>query len=77
METKTTQAVALFNSGNISGAMKIFSTFRIGFSTAERRTIQIAHESLTGKESFYKQLQIDVDTIKEEANQLIKLKYNL
>lgn len=77
MQTKTTQAVALFTSGNLAGALKIFSTFRIGFSKDEQRKLQIAHESLTGKDSFYKSIQVDTDTIKVEAIQLIKSKYNL
>lgn len=77
METKTTQAVALFTSGNISGALKIFRTFKIGFTKEERRLLQIAQESLTGKEDFYKSLQLDTDTIKSQAIQLIKQKYNV
>ena len=77
METKTTQAIALFSSDNLVGALKLFKTFRIGFTADERRTIQIAHESLTGKEEFYKSLKIDTATIKVQAVQLIKQKYNL
>jgi len=75
--TKTDKAVELFNLGNIVAAFGIFKTFRIGFSADERRTLQIAHESMTGKESFYKSLQIDTDAIKTQALQLIKSKYNL
>lgn len=77
MESKTSQAVAHFTSGNVTVALGIFKTFRIGFSAEERRTIQIAHESMTGKESFYRSLQIDTDAIKTQALQLIKSKYNL
>lgn len=77
METKTTQAVSLFTSGKIAEALKIFSTFRIGFTKAERRIIEIAHESLTGHEGFYRSIQVDTDTIKAQAIQLIKHKYNL
>lgn len=75
--TKTDKAVELFNLGNIVAALGIFKTFRIGFSAEERRTIQIAHESMTGKESFYRSLQIDTDAIKVQAIQLIKSKYSL
>ena len=75
--TKTDKAVELFNIGNVVAALGIFKTFRIGFSAEERRTIQIAHESMTGKESFYKSIQIDTDDIKSQALQLIKSKYNI
>lgn len=77
METKTAQAVQLFQSGNMAGALKLFSGFRIGFSKEEQRTLKIAYESHTGKEEFYKSLRLDTDTIKLEAIQLIKTKYNV
>lgn len=77
MDTKTSQAVSLFNSGNIAGALKLFSGFKIGFTKEEKRTLQIAHESLTGHEGFYKSIQVDTDTIKAEAIQIIKSKYNI
>lgn len=77
MDTKTSQAVSLFTSGKIVEALKIFKTFRIGFTKEEQRTLQIAHESMTGKEDFYKSLQLDTATIKLQAIQIIKQKYNL
>lgn len=77
METKTSQAVAHFTSGNVTVALGIFKTFRIGFSKEERRTLEIAHESMTGKESFYKSIQLDTDQIKQSAIQIIKQKYNI
>lgn len=76
-QTKTEKAVDLFKLGNVVEALGIFKTFRIGFSADERRTIQIAHESMTGKESFYKSIKIDTEAIKTQALQLIKSKYNL
>lgn len=77
METKTAQALSLFSSGDFAGALKIFKTFRIGLTTEERRILQIAQESLTGKESFYQSLQLNTEAIKQEAIQIIKQKYNL
>jgi gamma-glutamylcysteine synthetase len=77
METKTSQAVALFSKGELVQSLAIFKTFRIGFTADERRTIQIAHESLTGKEEFYRQLRLKTDVIKNEAISIIKTKYNL
>ena len=75
METKTTQAINLFNSGNVAGALKIFKSFKIGFTKDETRILQIAHETLTGNSSFYKQIQLDTDTIVSEAIQIITSKY--
>lgn len=77
METKTAQALSLFSSDDLAGALKIFKTFRIGLTADERRILQIAQESLTGKESFYQSLQLNTEAIKQEAIQIIKQKYNL
>jgi hypothetical protein len=77
METKTAKAVSLFKSGDVVSALKLFKTFRIGFSKEEKRTIQIAHESLTGSDAFYKQLMINTDAIRVQAIEIIKMKYNL
>jgi hypothetical protein len=77
METKTAQAISLFNSGNMVGALKLFSGFRIGFSKEEQRTLQIAYESHIGKEEFYKSIAVDTDTIKAQAISIIKIKYNV
>lgn len=75
METKTSKAVEAFKAGDIKGALRIFKTFKIGFSVAERRTIQIAYESMTGNESFYQSLQIDTTAAITAAINLITVKY--
>jgi len=77
MVTKTTKALELFSSGDMAGALRIFKTFRIGLTADERRILQIAQESLTGKESFYQSLQLNTEAIKQEAIQIIKQKYSL
>ena len=77
METKTSQALTHFNSGNMAGALKLFSGFRIGFTREEQRTIQIAYESHTGKEEFYKSIAVDTDIIKAQAITIIKNKYKI
>ena len=77
METKTSKAVELFKSGNITGALKIFKVFKIGFTNDEQRKLQIAYESMTGNDSFYRSLQLDTATISTEAIQIIKQKYNV
>ena len=77
MEKKTDKAKELFISGDFLGALKIFKTFRIGFSTEERRTLEIAHESLTGHEKFYRDLGIDTGDMVSVSRLMIKTKYNL
>jgi len=77
METKTTQAVSQFISGNISASLKIFKTFKMGFTREEQRTIQIASESLAGKSKFYQQLGIDTAEMVAQSKEIIKSKYKL
>jgi hypothetical protein len=77
METKTLKAVNHFRNGNIAEALKIFSTFRIGFSKEENRTLEIAYESMTGNAGFYKSIGIDTERMKMKANEIIREKYNI
>lgn len=77
METKTSQAINLFSNGYVTRALRIFKTFKIGFTKEEKEKIEIAYECMTGRESFYLSLQVDTSNIKEQAIQLIKEKYNL
>jgi len=77
METKTSKAVELFQMGNIVSALKIFSTFRIGFCNEEKRTLEIAYESMTGNEKFYQNIGIDTERMKVKANEIIREKYNI
>jgi len=77
MNTKTSKAVEFFRNGNTICALKIFSTFRIGFSKEEMRTLEIAYESMTGNERFYQNIGIDTESIKLKANEIVKEKYKL
>jgi hypothetical protein len=77
METKTSKAVALFQDGNTTAALKIFKSFRIGFSRDENRTLEIAYESMTGSEMFYRNIGIDTEMVKVKASEIIKVKYNI
>lgn len=72
MITKTQQAKDLFNSGEISKALKIVKTFKVGISKDEKRTIEISNECLSGSEDFYKGLGID--TQKEVNKSIVILK---
>lgn len=75
MKTKTSIALSLFRSGDLRGAFSLFSCFRIGFTSDETRTIQIASESLKGNVGFYKSIGIDTDGEVRKAKEIIKAKY--
>lgn len=75
METKTSKAVALFRSGHLKEALSIFRTFRVGFTQEERRTLQIASESLSGNTSFYQQIGINTTHEIEKSKELLTKKY--
>ena len=75
METKTSKAISLFRSGCLKEALAIFSTFRIGFTQEERRTLKIAHECLSGNAGFYRQLGIDTRLEIEKSKSILIAKY--
>lgn len=75
METKTSKAITLLRSGCLKEALAIFSTFRIGFSKEERRTLKIAYECLSGNAGFYRQLGIDTSTEIEKSKSLLLERY--
>lgn len=75
METKTSQAIRFWKNGLKKEALAIFKTFKVGFSKEEKRTISIVHECMTGKESFYKSIGIDVLGIESECDNIIQEKY--
>lgn len=77
METKTSQAIALLKAMKVREALRIFKTFRAGFSKEEHRTIEIAYECMTGKASFYMLLGICPETVCREAIAIITTKYSI
>lgn len=77
MQTKTDKAVTLFRKGELKEALKIFCTFRIGFTKAEKRTLDIAKDTLCGRGKFYRQLGIDTDGEVATATAIIIKKYCL
>ena len=75
MKTKTNKAISLLQCGNFKAALAIFSTFRIGFSKEEQRTLQIASEALSGNSSFYQQIGVDTDIEIEKSKSILYDKY--
>lgn len=75
--TKTEQAVTLWKSGSIKEALRIFKTFKIGFSKDEKQTIEIAYEMLTGKESFYVSLGFNRVEVETNAKNIIEKVYQI
>lgn len=75
METKTSKAISMLRSGCLKEALSIFRTFRIGFTEDERRTLQIASESLSGNGRFYQQIGIDTNSEIEKSKSLLIKKY--
>ena len=75
METKTSKAINLFLSGQLKESLAIFSAFSLGFTPCERRTLQMAHESLCGHSKFYTAIGIDTAAAVEESKMIISKKY--
>ena len=75
METKTSKAIGLFKDGKLRDALAIFKTFKIGFTKEERRTIQIASETLNGFGAMYQSIGIDTAMMVQKSITVIKLKY--
>nr|WP_302584801.1 hypothetical protein [Paraprevotella clara]DAV71941.1 MAG TPA: hypothetical protein [Caudoviricetes sp.] len=77
METKTNKAISLLQCGDLKAALAIFSTFRVGFTKEERRTLKIAHECLSGNTGFYQQIGIDTNDEIEKSKSILLSRYML
>lgn len=67
METKTQKFKRLFKEQKYKEALRVIKSFKKGFTTDELRCLNIAWECISGNESFYHKLGIDVDKIKYDA----------
>ena len=76
MIRKTDKALRMFRAGDFRGAFSIFSTFRVGFTKEETRTLQIASESLGGHAEFYQSLGVDTNVEGSKAKEIIRIKYH-
>lgn len=75
MIRKTDKALRMFRAGDFRCAFSIFSTFRVGFTKEETRTLQIASESLGGHAEFYQSLGVDTNVEVSKAKEIIRIKY--
>lgn len=77
MKTKTAKAKELFSNGKIVETLKIFSTFKAGFTKEEKRVLQIAYESQTGNAGFYQSIGIDTNAMSNNAKEIIQKVYEI
>ena len=73
--TKVDKVKSLLAAGAFLKALTILKTFRIGFTKDEKRSIEIAYESLLGRDKFYQSIGIDTNKEIEKARQLLSDKY--
>ena len=74
---KTDKAIGLLREGRLKEALAIISKFRIGFTKDEKRTMEIASESLAGNASFYEDIGIDTRAYIRKAEEIIRNKYKI
>jgi len=72
METKRDKARNLIKEGKVKESLRIVKVFDKIYSKDELRVLQIAYECYSSKESFYRQIGIDTDKIKVDAETLLQ-----
>ena len=72
MKTKRDKASILISKGKIKEALRILKGLDLSYNKDEIRTLSIAYECLTGKESFYKSLGINTKKNDMIAKELFK-----
>lgn len=71
MCNKTEKVKILLEAGKFKEALSIIKVFRFGFTKEEKRSIEIAHEVLTGNERFYQSLNIDTEKEIRNAHKIL------
>lgn len=71
LDKKTDKVKALLRYSRFKEALAITKTFRFGFTNSEKRSIEIAHEVLTGNEKFYQALGIDTEKEIRNAHKIL------
>ena len=70
--TKTQQLVNKYNSGDIKGAVKILSSFRIGITKEQKRILEIAKDCYSGAGLLYRQIGVDTNSVCNDASEILK-----
>lgn len=61
--------------GNLTKAIQLAASFRIGFTKEEKRIMEIAKDVIAGRGKFYAQLGIDVEAVSIQAQAIVKAKF--
>lgn len=77
VETKTQKACSFLKRGEVKEALKIFRSFRQGWSKDEKRLVDIACECLCGKSEFYSSIGIDCSQVVDEAVAVLRSKFHI
>jgi hypothetical protein len=76
-DKKIDKVKRLFAVGDLKGTLRIVKTFPFGFTREEKRVIEIAYESLIGREAFYQRLSIDTAAMIAQSREIVTTKYML
>jgi hypothetical protein len=74
-EKKSAKVKRLLAEGDLKGALGIIKTFPFGFTSEEKRVIEIAYESLIGRDAFYQRLGVDTTEMIARSKEIISLRY--
>ena len=70
-KTNREKARIFIQKGDLKKAIKLAKTFDVTYNKKEIEILDIAYETLSGKESFYKQLGVDTISNKQKAVKLL------
>jgi hypothetical protein len=71
-KTHRDRARMFLKKGDFKKALKLAKTFDITYNKEEVGILEIAYETFSNKESFYKQIGVDIDLNKQKAFQLLE-----
>lgn len=71
-KTHRDMARMFLKKGDLKKALKLAKTFDITYNKEEVGILEIAYETFSNRESFYKQIGVDIDLNKQKAIQLLE-----
>jgi hypothetical protein len=71
-KTHRDMARIFLKKGDLKKALKLAKTFDITYNKEEVGILEIAYETFSNRESFYKQIGVDIDLNKQKAIQLLE-----